>query len=106
MELHAGLADIHKAELHCHLLGVISPQLLAGIGKSTEVLVSAADLEAVLPITGKQAFQRVIDTLLPYQKAGWLDYWPILVYHAGELIRQNVVYTEIMNSPLMFPQEF
>lgn len=94
-----------KVELHCHLLGVLSPSLLAEVSKSQAVLVAEKDLAKVLPITRKEGFQRAIDVLAPYQGATWQEYCPILSFHIAALIRQNVVYTEIMISPLMFPQQ-
>lgn len=102
---HIDLNELPKVELHCHLLGVISPQLIAEVSQSGAVLVSAADLGQVLPISKKEEFQEAIDVLAPYQAASWQTYAPILAHHLDSLLQQNVVYTELMISPLMFPQE-
>lgn len=102
---HIDLNELPKVELHCHLLGVISPQLIAKVSQYDAVLVSAADLGQVLPIRKKEEFQAAVDMLAPYQAASWQTYAPILVYHLESLLKQNVVYAELMISPLMFPQE-
>lgn len=105
MDLGVQIAGFPKIELHCHLLGVISPTLLRQINEAEAALVNSHVLRQVLPINNTVDFQRVVDTLLPYQRATWQAYRPILAYHIQELIRQNVIYTELMISPLMFPQQ-
>jgi aminodeoxyfutalosine deaminase len=95
-----------KVELHCHLLGVISPRLLRSVQREGgAILVDPGELEAVYPVSGVASFQRWIDILRPYQTAPPELMRPVLEAHAAALIAQRVVYTEIMLSPAMFPAE-
>lgn len=99
------LKELPKVELHCHLLGVITPKLLHQLQAANDYrLVPVEPLARLLPVRDTTAFREVLQLLAPYQKASWIDYQPILTYHIQQLIAQQVVYTEIMISPLMFPQ--
>ena len=62
--------------------------------------------EAVFEVASTEGhgFQRWLEVLLPYQRASWRVYLPIIKFHVSELIRQNVLYTEITISLLMFPR--
>src|SRR5689334_17643686 len=95
-----------KVELHCHLLGAISPALLerARAG-GAEVLVDPELLASVYPVRGLNAFQRYVEVLKPYQTAAPESMLPILAAHIEDLKAQDVVYTELMVSPAMFPTD-
>jgi adenosine deaminase len=102
----SGWQELPKAELHCHLLGVISPALLREVeGGGAAVLVAPGALDALHPVSGVASFQRWVDALKPYQTASPELMRPILAAHAASLIAQGVVYTEIMLSPAMFPAD-
>ena len=93
-----------KAELHCHLLGVISrPLLLRVAQQGRQVLVQPQEVPEIMGM-GVNGFKRWLQILSPYQTASWRIYLPIIQLHIDELIRQNVVYTEITISLLMFPR--
>jgi adenosine deaminase len=95
-----------KAELHCHLLGAISPSLLQRIkGKGERCLVTPSALETVYPITTLAKFRQWLEVLKPYQAASVESMRPVLAAHVDNLIEQHVVYTEIMLSPTMFPRQ-
>jgi aminodeoxyfutalosine deaminase len=95
-----------KVELHCHLLGVISPALLARIrGEGGKILVEPETLAAVYPVSDLDSFRRWVDILKPYQAAPEEAMRPLLATHISDLIAQRVVYTEIMLSPTIFPRE-
>jgi adenosine deaminase len=95
-----------KVELHCHLLGVITPSLLAQMRRRGEpILVEPAALEAALPVCDLESFKRWIETLKPYQTAAADRMRTILRAHADNLVAQNTVYSEIMLSPAMFPRQ-
>ena len=95
-----------KVELHCHLLGVITPALLARIRREGDpILVEPATLEAAYPVCNLESFKRWVEVLKPYQAAPLEVMRPVLKAHAADLIAQNVTYTEIMVSPAMFPRE-
>ena len=95
-----------KAELHCHLVGVINPGLLKRIQSAGgAVLIKPEALERYYPICDLGGFKRWMRMLKPYQATTWKMMQPILASHVNQLIEQHVVYTEIMLSPTMFPHE-
>jgi aminodeoxyfutalosine deaminase len=94
-----------KVELHCHLLGVISPALLARIrDEGGQILVEPETLAGAYPVSSAHSFQCWVDTLKPYQTASAEAMRPVLAAHVSDLIAERVVYTEIMISPSMFPR--
>jgi len=95
-----------KAELHCHLLGVIHPALLNDIRRDGgSVLVEPSTLAAAYPIRDIGSFTRWVEILRPYQAGAMDALRPVLAAHISNLIAQGVVYSEIMISPTMFPRE-
>ena len=100
----ASALALPKVELHCHLLGIISPALLARIQRENgPILVEPATLAAAYPVHDYLSFQRWIEILKPYQCATPDLMRPILASYVEALIAQNVVYVEIMLSLTMFP---
>lgn len=96
-------ATLPKVELHCHLVGVISPALLGEIRrKGGEVLVDPDALRLLQPIAGLDSFKNWVAALKPYHTAPPHLMRPILETHVANLRAQGVVYTEIMISPAMF----
>jgi aminodeoxyfutalosine deaminase len=94
-----------KIEIHCHLLGIIEPPLLAHIrANGGTILVDPDALQAVYPVTNRARFERWLQILKPYQAQCFELMRPILAAHIRRLVDQNVVYTEIMLSPSIFPQ--
>lgn len=92
-----------KVELHCHLLGVISPRLLEQVRASGErILVQPRSLSAVYPVRGLDGFRRFVELLRPYHSAPPEVMRPILSAHIQSLTQQGVVYAELMISPAMF----
>jgi adenosine deaminase len=99
-------ANLPKVELHCHLLGVITPALLEQMHREGEpVLVAPEALAAAYPVCDIHSFKRWLEVLKPYQAASAERMLPILRAHADNLIAHNTVYAEIMLSPTMFPRE-
>jgi adenosine deaminase len=91
-----------KAELHCHIDGVIDPPMLLELARRGHPPPLGADeLAAVLPVTDVDSFERgygaLIDRLAPC--AVWLP--RVLEVHLGRLRAQHVVYTEIFVSGLL-----
>ena len=100
------VGQLPKVELHCHLLGTITPALLSRVRHSGgPTLMETQELQSAQPVHDLASFRRWIDVLRPYQAATVEAMMPILAAHVGELIAQRVVYTEIMISPTMFPDE-
>jgi adenosine deaminase len=99
-------STLAKVELHCHLLGVISPELLSRVrDEGGTVLVEPETLATTYPVTNVVAFQRWVDLLKPYQTDALEAMRPILAAHVSNLISQDVVYAEIMISPTMLASE-
>jgi aminodeoxyfutalosine deaminase len=100
------VGQLPKVELHCHLLGVITPALLSRIQRAGgHVLVKPEELQSADPVVDLTTFRRWIDMLKPYQAATVDAMRPVLAAHVSELLSQRVVYAEIMISPTMFPAE-
>jgi adenosine deaminase len=94
-----------KVELHCHLLGTIdAPLLLRVRAKGVGVLVDPDALRKCYPIRHRAAFQRWLQLLRPYQAECFESMRAILSEHISNLIKQHVVYSEIMLSPAIFPK--
>jgi aminodeoxyfutalosine deaminase len=92
-----------KVELHCHLLGVITPRLLEQVrAAGAPILVEPQSLSAVYPVRGADGFRRFVEVLRPYHSAPPETMRPILAAHVRSLREQHVVYTELMISPAMF----
>ncbi len=93
-----------KVELHCHLLGVISPDLLERVrAGGNPILVQPETLSAVYPVRGLDGFLRFVEILRPYHSAPPELMRPVFGEHVQRLKEQGVVYAEIMMSPAMFP---
>jgi len=99
-------AALPKAELHCHLIGVISPSLLTGLRqRGDKVLIEPSALDSAYPICDIASFKRWMELTRPYQMESLEAMYPILSAHVSSLIEQRVVYAEIMLSPSMFPRD-
>lgn len=90
------ISQLPKVELHCHLDGILSPQMARAIHEENPVFPLTGDeLEQAYPITGIEnffnwwSFIGPIDNQLTY-------YYPIIDHHIRKLKQQNVRYTEIM----------
>src|SRR5262245_31345195 len=94
-----------KVELHCHLLGIIDAPLLSRVrAKGARVLVDPDALRRCYPIHGRAAFEQWLELLRPYQTECFESMRAILSEHICNLIKQHVVYSEIMLPPTMFPR--
>ncbi|MBD3646119.1 MAG: hypothetical protein HUJ31_01440 [Pseudomonadales bacterium] len=98
-----GIRELNKVELHCHLDGLLDPEMLRRLAGSGYDIDPTA-LDAVLPVTTKEDW---IDRYIPAHDA-ILDAFPdlrpaILEEHIRRLIDQNVIYAEIMLSGVFAP---
>ncbi|MEZ4328791.1 MAG: hypothetical protein R3B40_26435 [Polyangiales bacterium] len=98
------IATRPKAELHCHIDGLLSPRLLRRMARQGHAIGAHADrLAAIHPVDGVAAW---VERYLPLvnelftPKDVWLPI--ILTYHLEELIAQHTVYAEIFVSNLLF----
>ena len=100
------MATPPRTQLHCHLLGVISPQLLRSLRAIGEpCLVDPDELARVFPIRSRRAFECYVDILRPYQRDSMHAMRPVLAAHASALLREGIAYAELMISPSMFPED-
>lgn len=98
---------VPKVELHCHLIGVLTPALLRDLHASgEEILVAPESAKPVALGEGPDGFGEWLVRVEPYKTASWRTYLPILGWHIEQLIAQGVVYTELMISPMMFSRDF
>ncbi len=98
---------VPKVELHCHLIGVLTPALLRDLRADGHPIL--VEPEAAAPVQfgeGPDGFGRWLTRVEPYKSAGWRTYLPILGWYIDKLVEQNVVYAEMMISPLMFSRDF
>ncbi len=105
LERSETISNLKKVELHCHLLGVIHPSLLNQLKSQDYILVDLDKLNKAYPVIGKEGFQRWLDITVPYQSASINIILALLEIHINNLINQNVVYAEIMISPIIFPEQ-
>ncbi len=98
---------LRKAELHCHIDGLLDPPMLAQLAERGEALeIDAAELEAVYPIRSVEdwltKYASVVD-----RASRPLDRWlpRFLELHVARLRAQNVVYAEIFVSGLLFARD-
>ncbi|MEQ8824633.1 MAG: hypothetical protein RIC14_09690 [Filomicrobium sp.] len=98
---------VPKVELHCHLIGVLTPALLWDLRAGGEEILVAP--EAAKPVSfgeGPDGFGQWLMRVEPYKTASWRTYLPILGWHIEQLVAQGVVYAEMMISPMMFSRDF
>ena len=92
--------SIRKAEIHCHVDGLLDPEILERVLKQqVEIGASPEELEAVYPAESLddwlKNYTQVVSPRLVNRAEVILA---ILVEHLDRLKQQNVVYTEIMLS--------
>lgn len=97
---------VPKVELHCHLIGTLNAELLRQLTLAGERVLVHPDM--VRPVgfdEGPKGFADWLERVAPYKSASWRAYLPVLERHMERLIAQNVVYAELMISPMMFAQD-
>ena len=98
---------LSKVELHCHLIGVITPALLRDLRADGHPIL--VEPEAAAPVQfgeGPDGFGDWLTRVEPYKSADWKTYLPILGWYIDRLVEQRVVYAEMMISPMMFSRDF
>lgn len=98
---------VPKVELHCHLIGVLTPALLRDLRSEEHSILVEPDAAAPVRLgEGPDGFGQWLTRVEPYKSAGWRTYLPILGWYIDRLIEQRVVYAEMMISPMMFSRDF
>lgn len=85
-----------KAELHCHLDGILDPAMVRDIRRSDPTFpIDPADFECAYPVEDIEQFFRWWDFIDPIE--GRLAYFfPILERYIEQLKSQHVVYAEVL----------
>src|SRR5258708_2072808 len=97
--------DVNKVELHCHLDGLLNPQMSRDLSmRGQDWSPSPAAWEALLPVRssgGWTGYLEAIESCLTPPVP--LNF--CLEIHIENLIRQNVTYAEVMVSRMLLPRE-
>jgi adenosine deaminase len=92
-----GVEALPKAELHCHIDGLLDPALLEEMAAAGHAPpVSPQELGAVWPVTTRDGWESYARVVEPIMTADWLML--AIEHHLWRLRRQNVVYAELMVS--------
>jgi adenosine deaminase len=104
-ELEMDIRALPKAELHCHLDGVLDPAMAREIRCADPTFpVDPAAPEAADPITDVESFFRRWDWIRPIEgQLKW--FYPILAIHMERLKAQRVVYAEVMLASGELPRD-
>jgi adenosine deaminase len=97
-----GITETRKAELHCHVDGLIDDRMLEALHRTDAAFpVSPAQLKAVYPVTSLEDWgERYGKLIYPvvHNRADTL--LQVLKHHLGNLADQRVIYAEIMLSSI------
>jgi adenosine deaminase len=95
---------IEKAELHCHIDGLLDPAMLDELAvDGYDFGLSAKDLKARYPFASVSAWQREYCEFIEPHIRPHAERFPLLLErHLRRLKEQRVVYTEIFVSGLLF----
>jgi adenosine deaminase len=90
--------DLEKVELHCHLDGLLNPDLLRQVNAHRRIInISEEALQEVCPVSSLRHWTKhympLVNHYLSDQGELLLE---ILKYHVDNLKRQHVIYTEVM----------
>ena len=88
--------SIPKAELHCHLDGVLDMRMLSEILKSKpDFTIDLKRFSSAFPVNNLDRFWRWWQLIKPVELE-YANYWPILIEHLKRLKQQNVHYAELI----------
>ena len=104
----AGPVDVKalvKAELHCHLDGVLDRAMAWNIHKSDPTFpIDPRELERAYPVEGFASFWNWFNLIKPISRE-LLYFYPILDRHIERLRAQRVRYAEVMIAASTIPQD-
>jgi adenosine deaminase len=99
------IAGLEKAELHCHIDGLLDAAMVQALRDEGRDLGLPCDaLAAVCPVDSAAGWERYRELVEPYlqphgQRLAWL-----LAHHLRRLVAQRVGYAEIFVSGMLFPR--
>lgn len=101
------IASLPKAELHCHLGGVLDPEMLRDLEAAGHGLgIDPAALEACYPVSSITDFIDVYSAFLDgVLRPRDVRLLPLLVQQVRRWNRQNVTYAELFLSDLLFARD-
>lgn len=98
--------DLPKAELHLHVDGLLSPDILRQLPASEENLLIASRLEKVSPVKGYTDWvDRYTPVVYPLVSDKGEFLLQVLGCHLRTLKRQHVMYAEVMLSSFTFQHQ-
>ncbi|MBN1139263.1 MAG: hypothetical protein JXM73_21990 [Anaerolineae bacterium] len=105
LRLDQTLLALPKAELHCHLDGILDRAMLRDILAADPTFpIDPAHFERAYPIEGYDQFWQYWSFIKPLD--GRLDaYLTILAHHIQRLVAQNVCYAEVMIASSEIPRD-
>lgn len=96
-------AQIEKAELHCHLDGLICPRYVEALqarGMCRDLEVDR--MRRLYPVTSLDSWSRLAEFAIPFFRDNGELFLALLRLHLRELAAQNVSYAEVMLSSFLF----
>jgi adenosine deaminase len=100
------IENIKKAELHCHIDGLLNPQICAGLPPEDELRELIIKLATVCPVEDRTDWEeKYLPAVGPYIHNRGEFLLGVLGQYLTSLIRQQVVYSEIMLSGFTFQYE-
>ena len=99
------LKALPKAELHCHLDGILDPVMAWDIHRDDPAYpIDPGHFEQAYPIVGMQSFFQWFDHIAPIN-GELFNFCPILGRHIERLKAQRVLYAEVMIAASYIPQD-
>jgi adenosine deaminase len=100
------MRTLPKAELHCHLDGIVDPAMARDIFRNDSTFpINPADFERTYPITDIESFFKWWDFIHPIE-GELAHFYPILGNHIERLKAQNVRYSEVMIGAGELPHDY
>ena len=98
-------AGLEKAELHCHIDGLLDPALLRSLHDDDHDLgLTPEALAAVCPVDSIAGWERYRELVEPCLNPHGQRFPWVLACHLRRLVAQHVSYAEIFVSGLLFPR--
>lgn len=97
------IQEVKKAELHCHVDGLLNPVLLKSLPATSEIHTLVPKLAKICPVKNFQAWaEQYCPVIYPvFENRGEL-LLELLSRYLYTLLKQNVIYAEIMLSSFTF----
>jgi adenosine deaminase len=99
------ISTLPKAELHCHVDGIVDVAMLQALEQQGHILpLASATLQATYPVRNFDEFIHWFDVTEPIED-DTKNFWLILAQHIARLKAQHVVYAELMLGSSELPRD-